>query len=579
MVSSPRPGTTGSSSRAGPLMDGIYARLDHPVDQGANARDRWLPLLAYWGPLLFGLLLAVLAFRTLKHDLYAGIADQVSPNFLTLGIVAVALAGIWLSPRQFTPASLIFYRTSSLLIGLYLALGSVPMPDDASPQMASWFAYAPWLAVSASVLSIWRPTLAFVPFGVLVMQKSFTAHIWGISVTPTDWAPIVESTSFLLISLAMVVGLRGAMTKLVAIPDLSSDDSRLRLPDALVIVAIGIHFANYFWSGMEKATLDGGPFSWLLENRTDVLLDVANEAGFFTLSYGLPFSGLVHALAMKLVLPINLITISAQLACVLVFWRRSWIAGLTLLYDLQHITIFLLTGIFFWKWIIFNLALVAAISRIDREKIPLGVGILGLTACLGAGQLFFVANLGWYDTRSFNYFHVLALTDDGREIAVPTNFFGPMSVTMAQMDSAYDWPDAFRTGTWGTTSHYDKRQAGMTCTLPPDRAAAPTKSPVAAMIPRWHAVMLRKAGDDGHFAYDIYPHHIWSDPRRFQEFAALDLRRITAYRLVRETKCLDGGNEFGGPRLVTRVETLVPAGQITAASPAVAPPSVTGSTR
>lgn len=539
---------------------------------------RLKPALTYWLALLLGLLLAVLAFKFLKHELYVGINERTSPPMLTLWTCLVAVAGIWLSPRMLTPSALIFYRTSSLLVGAYLVTGSVPLPDGTPEEIVNWFSYAPWVALIAAVGSIWRPSLSFVPFALLLIHKGLTAQAWGTAITPTDWAPVVESTSFLLLSSVLVIALRELGTRLTASDPAEVGRGRMQLVDALVIVSIGIHFANYFWSGMEKVMLDGGPFTWLLENRTDVLVDVAHEAGFFTIAYGFPFSGIVHTLATQLLLPINGITLCAQLACVTVFWRRSWIVALTLLYDLQHITIFLLTGIFFWKWIIFNLALVAAVSRIDREKIPLPVGALGLAMCLGAGQLFFVANLGWYDSRAFNHFHVVAVVDDGREVAVPSNFFGPLSVMMAQMDPASSWDGSFPTGTWGTTASHDKMKQAMACNLAADRSAKHDDAAIKAIISRWHGLMLRQVGVRGNVLYDVYPHHIWSDPRRFDQFASLDLRHVTGYRLVRESKCLDGSGEFGGPQLVSRVETLVPTAGEAAAGREAVPQVNTGST-
>lgn len=328
--------------------------------------------------------------------------------------------------------------------------------------------------------------------------------------------------------------------------------------DALVIVAIGIHFANYFWSGIEKATLDGGTLSWLLENRTDYLMMVAADSGFFSLAYGLPFSDLLRTIVTGGVLPLNAVTFFVQLACIAVFWRRSWIIALTLVYDLQHTSIFLLTGIFFWKWIIFNLAVVVAASRLHREKIPFLVGFLGFGTCLLANQLFFVANLGWYDTRAYNQLHMLAVVEDGREVPVPSNFFGPLSVSMAQMDYAYEWPDALNVGTWGSTTHDAQRRRASDCNVSArhKRAANAGVRPVGDLLKEWHKVVLAKVDATGHLNYDLYPHHIWSDRRRFREFSGLDLNKVVGYRIVLEKKCLD---EFAGrsPILLAKGERLV----------------------
>lgn len=523
-----------------------------------GSRERFFSWLTYWGPLLAALGLAAFVFHFLKHNLYVQTAGHASPPIITLAIAAVAISGIWLSPQQLTAAARIFYRVSSLLVGFYLVAGDVPLPSGADPAIVEWFGYASWLAFAAAVLSFWRPTLALLPFGILVMQKGLASQAWGLSITPTDWAPVVEATSFLLISATLTVGLSAVCTGIWRVQDEASAEPRLPLVDALVIVAIGIHFANYFWSGIEKATLDGGPLSWLLENRTDYLMKVATDSGFFSLTYGFPFSDPLRTLVTGSLLPLNAVTFVVQLACIAVFWRRSWIVALTLIYDLQHVMIFLLTGIFFWKWIIFNVALVAAASRLPSEKIPLLVGLLGAATCLLANHLFFVAKLGWYDTRAYNQLHMLAVVDDGREVPVPTNFFGPLSVSMAQMDYAYEWPDALNVGTWGSTTHDAQRRSALGCEVATghSRGQKAGVRPLGDLLKEWHKVVLTKVNAAGHLNYDLYPHHIWSDPRRFKEFSALDLHKVVGYRVVLEKKCLDGVAD-GTPILLAKGERLV----------------------
>src|SRR6185312_1409584 len=188
---------------------------------------------------------------------------------------------------------------------------------------------------------------------------------------------------------------------------------KLPLLDALVICVIGIHFANYFWSGAAKLRLQGGGLlAWPLHNPTHALLEVAKDSGFFTIGYGLPFSDKLEEHLPIFVPLINWGTLITQLACVFVFWRRWTIAAITAIYDVQHVVIFLLTGIFFWKWIILNTALVLAVHKIKFQRIPTGVGALACLICVViglTGNLFFVAKLGWYDTSAYNRLHILAV--------------------------------------------------------------------------------------------------------------------------------------------------------------------------
>ena len=68
-----------------------------------------------------------------------------------------------------------------------------------------------------------------------------------------------------------------------------------------------------------------------------------------------------------------------------------------------------------------------------------------------------------------------------------------------------------------------------------------------AYIRNHHAWIVAAAGADGRFPYNWFPHHNWANPRVFADFAAIDLRRITASRYMLISKCFrhdgDGGIE------------------------------------
>ena len=64
-----------------------------------------------------------------------------------------------------------------------------------------------------------------------------------------------------------------------------------------------------------------------------------------------------------------------------------------------------------------------------------------------------------------------------------------------------------------------------------------------------HAYIVSHADADGRYAYDLYPHHIWSNPALYRDFSSMDKRRIVEYRFVTDFVCL-GYDDAG---LVRRV--------------------------
>jgi hypothetical protein len=517
----------------------------------------------YRKTLLIGLGIALLAFGGMKGLLFSNLITKQSALLTTILSLLIGVAGLRLRASELTPAARIIYRTTAILFGLYLVASHVPIPLGTRFSRESWFLYGPWIGLLAAIVAFWRPSLALITFTCVLIHKHLTTQIWDISLTKTDYTPVVESSTFLVLGAMAILWCRKVIARQNKIEIERIEADRLPLLDALVVVVIGIHFANYFWSGIAKLRLDGGGLlAWPIHNTTNVLFEVANDGGFFTIGYGLPFSDKIGE-SLPAILPlINFGTLITQLACIFVFWRRWTIASMTAFYDLQHVVIFLLTGIFFWKWIILNTALVIATHRIKFQRIPPGVGTLACLACIVigfTGNLFFVARLGWYDVPSYNRLHVFAVTRDGGEYLVPSNFFGPLSVTIAQMRIPSDLPTGFSTGTWGGDWRYAMLERGRKCELKIDDKPGPAA--LGLKLERftrlWHRAVLAELDVSGRRAYDWYPHHIWSDPRRYDDFKDLDKRKVIAYRWVRDAVCIDLDVQPARSRVVAHFEKLI----------------------
>jgi hypothetical protein len=530
--------------------------------------------IIYWAIFVGGIIAAILVFSILRSLSFRSSLSFKYPFVATAVIFLIALAGSWMPASAMSKSAKIIYRTTVTVFALLLLTGYVPEPPGISSEASRWFIYGPIIGILAAVLSFWRPSFALVTYCMIYMYKHFVSDAWQIYISPSDWMPVVQTSIILVLgSIAIVCG-KAYTTKKAAAGEASIEADRLPLLDALVIFVIGIQLSNYFWSGIAKVALNGGPLAWLLENRTDVLMDVAAYAGYVTIGYGFPFSEVARQAFYKWLLVLNFAPLFLQFACLLAFWRRRFLIAFMILFELHHLVIFLITGLFFVHWIILNTALAFALSKINRERIPFGVGVAALIICLCAKSFFFVAKLGWYDSRSVNHTRFYAIAENGREAEVPSNFFGPVSLTVGQMRI----PEAlgrgegrpkhmkmmqtvgFATGTWGSTKKYKTMRDGMTCKLPvlggeydPD-----DQQKIALFMRNWHNAMLRSVDANGLIQYDLYPHHLWSDPFRYEEFRLLDKRTIVAYRWVQDSVCVDPYGYFGGQKLVHRISQDIP---------------------
>jgi hypothetical protein len=73
----------------------------------------------------------------------------------------------------------------------------------------------------------------------------------------------------------------------------------------------------------------------------------------------------------------------------------------------------------------------------------------------------------------------------------------------------------------------------------------------------WHRAILAELDANGRLAYDWYPHHIWSDPRRYDDFRDADKRKVVAYRWVRDAVCIDLNVHPARSRVVAHFEKLI----------------------
>ena len=147
--------------------------------------------------------------------------------------------------------------------------------------------------------------------------------------------------------------------------------------------------------------------------------------------------------------------------------------------------------------------------------------------------------------QSMNVVRFYAVTDDGEEFQVPSNYFLGLSVAFAQKRIVWPEKGPVATEIWGTPRNIDVMRRSIACDWGHKNGELPKaifflpKERISHLIRRYHRQALTMLNADGRFEYDIYPHHMFSMPWYFKEFRKLDKRRITAYRYENESLCLD----------------------------------------
>lgn len=500
---------------------------------------------------LIGAMAVYAAFTPLLYAPYRSAGWHLVACLL---LALITLGGATVRYDLGTRAYRVLLRSIVALCVFYIFTSRMSIaPDliDSQSVLARELKYGWMVAVACGVIAMFRPSFAIVPLMYIVWHKQQLTQVFGLHIDWMDHFTVIETGAVLTLGYLFFALLRVRFaSSMFEYRSAGETPGRTGISihpiDLLVIVAVALHFGNYFYAGMIKLALGlHHPLLWVLDNQTQTLLPAALESGVLPISFS---SSLTHfayeALADVRVLT-NFITISTQLLAVVAITRIRWAILITLCYDVLHVMIFILSGIFFWKFIILNLAIVAALSTMQIRVIPRRLKIFFCSTIVLSPLVFqIMPSYAWLDSRSMNSVHIVAVTEDGAEYRVPSNYFLGASVTFAQ--HRLIWPEygPLTTQTWGTTRNHDVMLKGLACdwdyadgALPIASWHAP-KEQISNFIRRHHRQMLTLVDETGFYDYDLFPHHIFSTPWVFTDFKALDKRRIAKYRYEIKALCV-----------------------------------------
>ncbi|WP_420394465.1 hypothetical protein [Acuticoccus sp.] len=503
-------------------------------------------------------LVAVVAIEAYGHAIW----ELAGPHrgWLLEALVAVfalcAATGLVRYPSEARPVRIIVTGLS-LVMGLYgLALGHsiavAPDQDGASVDLALQLGTV--LLVVATVMSLVRPSFAVFPFVYVALHKALTRSLSGANeLGVNDYLPLVEVGLFLAVG---VVALSLARTALVG-RDKALHEPVVLGATVLLAAAIGAHLGNYVMSGVEKMALDGGLLSWAFENPTSALMLNGYNLGAAPLSAWPALFGWAYEAFRAVEVPINILTLFAQITCALAFLDRRLLIGYAAFFDAMHVTIFVLTGALFVPWIVLNSLIVAAALRLPSSRLPRAAVAVGVVTTLFGNVLFYNAHLGWYDSRQARVGSFVAVVDDGREVPVPSSYFREASYLLLTRHFGYrqtSYPSGHApTSAWGQIglhhnlngavayTRHAMMTAGRSCSIPLAQPAMVDYDATrpAPFVRAQHARALGYEERGETNRYYAYPHHHFAMPWLFRDFSALKPSQIVGYKYRVETVCLD----------------------------------------
>ncbi|GAM98197.1 hypothetical protein U91I_01829 [alpha proteobacterium U9-1i] len=503
--------------------------------------------------------LAMIAFAAtalIALDLFNMALDKIyawpGPRVWAPVLGALVAAGFLVRVRYaaFTPLLAMSLRATAA--GL-LAVMVFARPDftvanpDFGGTAADYINHAYFLLLPVAVLALFRPAFVIPVAIYLYSSRELVQYISGLIMSDLDIRYMLDMALFLALGGLAITQLGPRIHPWLAAPERQGE---------IVGAAFGLHLANYFWSGIAKLAIGPTPWYWITQNHTYNQIPHTIESGILPLGH-LPWLAEFAYEAMRWTfVPLNAAIVVAQLFAIICIFRIDWLKICSVLFDLLHLGIYFFGGLFFWPWIWNNLTIWWA-ARSSKAPLMLNTKVACIVAILLGAPIFKVneaAWLAWYDVSDARQSYFAAVTEDGREIKVPSAFFLSHSYSVSHGNMALEYePGHYEHTTLASARFLDRNEASGQCADPatfPRRGYAETPAQhtermewLQRFLSTHHAKMEGREATFGRGNFYFRSHHHPSNPFLYSEFNALPLSDVVGYRLITESACygLDAG--------------------------------------
>jgi hypothetical protein len=505
------------------------------------------------------LCLSLLVYKIAHRALYE--VGHYGSDIEAFGIVAVSFAAACLFAAVHYASVPWLLRVILRGIGAFIlvqvlfdAFGAVAPPPNilfgVDAPHALFFRYAALLAVLAGVASLWRPAFVLPLLFYYVMFRMRIGAIDGVSIVETDYLSLLDTGSFAAEGalLTVLVTSEWASERLPWLRRALGDVDRLKLRDAAAgliwAVLVGGHLGNYFYSAITK--LQAGwpaPWTWVVSNPTQTAIVIGLDRGDNPMA---TFPWLVQhtwdAIRNNALL-FNIFVIGTQLASVIACVRVRTLAIICLLFDIFHIGVYLTLGALFHFWIVMNLIIYTSALRLREEEFTPLMKACCIAATLFGSYFFYTNYLGWLDSGKVVSTNFVAETRDGREVPVPSGYFGIYSYSIAQA-KMFIPDDSFRRRIAGNNHNLEEWHDAISCgpEILHAQSSDVSLAQVLGFIRRTDSFMRDHPYIKEYNLYYFYPQHMLPNPFVFTDFNRLKIDDIVAYKYVVDSVCLSLNN-------------------------------------
>ena len=212
----------------------------------------------------------------------------------------------------------------------------------------------------------------------------------------------------------------------------------------------------------------------------------------------------------------NFFVYVTQLMSSLVLFFPILVAPLAIIYDIFHLTVGLIGGVWFYKWAAINLLIFKFRSELVEHIRKMSFITKGLLSFIFIFLYFFssIPHLGWYDYRQGALIYAYGIDEAGNERRLHHQFFGSAAFTILDKKTYFVFEKL-----------YDRQMAGLkfseiqkanTCSRTPKTLDETQKKTSQERLKRIINRLLDDRSAIRRILHNIQPYHILIPSRRFQ---------------------------------------------------------------
>lgn len=197
-----------------------------------------------------------------------------------------------------------------------------------------------------------------------------------------------------------------------------------KFPAADFVFFLGCLVAAHYWpSGFGKLR-----WQWIRYEQLNFLLPGAYANGWLAFVGTEQISAAVRLLGV-FNLPLKIFTLVLECGALLFFWNRYSVRFFLAGWAALHLGIFLATGIFFWMWVIVEIALLWLFLRrkgfADLPSFSRSHLVISILLIISGPVWCNPVKLVWYDVPISYTYRFVGIGEDGRTYRLPAKFFAP----------------------------------------------------------------------------------------------------------------------------------------------------------